>query len=625
MTVYLGRYEVVREVGRGGMATVFLGQDRVLRRPVAIKVLHPHLLTQADARARFAREARVIARLKHPGIVEVHDFSEADADQVVLVVEYVDGEPLSAFLSRHDPLLPEVAALAVASVADALAHAHQRGVIHRDVKPENLMVRRDGVLKLMDFGIAHVVDMEHLTVTGAIVGSPAHMSPEQVDGRGLDARTDVFSLGTLFYLMATGHYPFEADSPTALFRAIAEGRFPDPRQRRPGFPEDLCRILLRMMARDPDQRHADAGQVRDALLEQTRALGLGPPAEELPRYLADPVAGEREFRQRVAEARAARAQAALRVGRPALAIQEAGAALACVPDHEGARQAMDRARRVAGRRAWARRVGLGVLAVAAMGLIAAAAWWLASRSPAGLGAGDSRDVVDPGDPGGLRGPGDVRALEDPAAGMDPGGGPGDARDVLVGGEPGVEEVEREPHETALGRNGHRVSGEGSRGDGGPRGGAAGRSPSPVMVPLSIQAFPPAVRIFVDGNLLGEGRVEGLPLSPGRHRVRLSHPACTVCLDVEEDVVLDPRRPPPGPLRLSIRYRDAQVLIRGDPGGRVFLAGERTERGRVGAPVSIPMRQVGPVPIRLRVEWDDRPAREVQVRLEAGGTATVDLP
>ncbi|MBP7127173.1 protein kinase [Myxococcota bacterium] len=614
---YLGRYEVVREVGRGGMATVFLGHDRVLGRPVAIKVLHPHLLTQADARARFAREARVIARLKHPGIVEVYDFSEAGADHVVLVVEYVDGEPLSTFLSRHDPMLPEVAALAIASVADALAHAHERGVIHRDVKPENLMVRRDGVLKLMDFGIAHVVDMEHLTVTGAIVGSPAHMSPEQVDGRGLDARTDVFSLGTLFYLMATGHYPFEADSPTALFRAIAEGRFPDPRRRRPGFPEDLCRTLLRMMARDPDQRYPDAGQVRDALLEQTRALGFGPPAEELPRYLLDPTAGEREARVRVAEARTNRAQEALRAGRPALAIQEAGAALACLPDHEGARQAMSRARRMAGRRAWARRAGIGALVAAGIGLLAGIAL-VVIPDHAGMVAGeeDVREDVGLRDLGPVGGTaGDVGLVQ----------GREEARDVLVGDGTRTGPAAGDLPAAPPGRNGPRAAGEGARVDAGSRGVPATRPAGPQTVPLSIQAFPPAVRIFVDGNLVGEGRVENLPLSPGRHRVRLSHPACSACLDVEEDVVLDPRRPPPGVLRLSIRYRDAQVILRGDPGGRVFLAGERTERGRVGSPVAIPMRQMGPVPVRLRVEWDDRPPREVVVRLEAGATATADLP
>jgi len=616
MTVYLGRYEVVREVGRGGMATVFLGQDRVLGRPVAIKVLHPHLLTQADARARFAREARVIARLKHPGIVEVYDFSEADADHVVLVVEYVDGEPLSAFLSRHEPMLPEIAALAVASVADALAHAHERGVIHRDIKPENLMVRRDGVLKLMDFGIAHVVDMEHLTVTGAIVGSPAHMSPEQVDGRGLDARTDVFSLGTLFYLMATGHYPFEAESPTALFRAIAEGRFLDPRRRRPGFPEDLCRVLLRMMARDPDQRHPDAAQVRDALLERTRALGFGAPGEELPPYFLDPAAAEAQARLRVAGARTALAREALRAGRPALAIQEAGAALACVPGHEEARQVMDRARRVAGRRVLLRRAAIGLLVLGATGLLAGLAIMGLTGSPPAPEAEVREAPQDLPATGGT--------VADTAADPGPAEDPGAFTRHAAGPGPGVPGASVPPAP----RNGPRSPGEGPRGDAGGRGGlAAARAPAPTpaMVPLSIQAFPPAVRILVDGNLVGEGRVEGLPLAPGRHRVRLTHPACSACLDVEEEVVLDPRRPPPGPLRLSIRYRDAQVIVRGDPGGRVFLAGERIERGRVGSPVTIPMRQVGPVPVRLRVEWDDRPAREVVVRLEAGGTATVDLP
>ena len=190
--VFLGRYEVEREAGQGGMAVVHRGIDHVLGRPVAIKVLHPHLLQQKEARERFAREARVIAMLRHPGIVEVYDYSGAESDRAFIVTEFVDGESLEAFFSRVGAFPPEVAALVTAAAGDALAHAHERGVIHRDVKPENLMVRRDGVLKLMDFGIAHVVDMEHLTMTGTVLGSPAHMSPEQVDGRALDARTDVF-------------------------------------------------------------------------------------------------------------------------------------------------------------------------------------------------------------------------------------------------------------------------------------------------------------------------------------------------------------------------------------------------------------------------------------------------
>jgi len=597
--VFLGRYEVEREVGQGGMAVVHQGVDHVLGRAVAIKVLHPHLLQKEEARARFAREARVIARLRHPGIVEVYDYSGADSERAFIVAEFVDGESLEAFLSRVGSMPPEVAALVTASAGDALAHAHEHGVIHRDVKPENLMVRRDGVLKLMDFGIAHVVDMEHLTMTGTVLGSPAHMSPEQVDGRALDARTDVFSLGTMLYLMATGRYPFQADTPSALLRAIAEVRFPDPRTVHPGFPDGLLAILMRMMARDPDERFPTARESTDALLAVTSALGFGPPSVELPRYFANPAAYAAEASQRVADTRLKRAREHLAKGRQALAIREADAALAARPDDAEARKVLGRARQAARRRRVSRTaIGIVLAAVACAGVVAGAvAAWQAAREslePASPEAATLAPVRDA--------PEEVLLASPRRPSAQPGGAPEPGTGTSV--PPGAPR-ERPTHPVEAGSNGKFTV-----------------RPGPLLLPVTIQAHPPAVRIEVDGQVVGEGRVEGLMLPPGRHRVRLSHPSCDACRDVEAPFLLDPAAPLKGPLRLSIGYKDAVLVVPGPAGGAVFVNDEVRPRGRTGEALAIAMTAPGPLPVKVRVESGGGEPRVLRASLSAGRTTTV---
>ena len=152
------------------MAVVYRAQDETLRREVAVKVLHPHLLAEAESRARLQREARAVAKLNHDGILQIFDYSGDDAESSFIVTEFIDGQTLKQFLTNRKLPVPELAALIVLEVGDALAHAHSFGIIHRDVKPENVMVRKDGAVKLMDFGVAQVVDLERMTVTGQILG-----------------------------------------------------------------------------------------------------------------------------------------------------------------------------------------------------------------------------------------------------------------------------------------------------------------------------------------------------------------------------------------------------------------------------------------------------------------------
>jgi serine/threonine-protein kinase len=297
----IGRYRILEELGSGGMSIVYKGLDTALDREVAVKVLHPHLANKPESRRRLAREARAVARLHHPNILEVFDFSAEGAQEAFLVTEYVRGRTLKEYvdeLGRMEP--PELAAMVVHEIAAALAHAHEAGVIHRDLKPENVMVRDDGVLKLMDFGIAKLLDTEErMTVTGALVGSPAHMAPEIIEGHEAGAETDIFSLGTILYALIVGRLPFTASNTTATLKRILDGAYEDPRQRVPTLSDELADICATCLARDPARRYANAGRLRDALGDYLAGLGLARVGEELTSFFADPPSYQKLMRPRI--------------------------------------------------------------------------------------------------------------------------------------------------------------------------------------------------------------------------------------------------------------------------------------------------------------------------------------
>ena len=261
-----GRYVIEREIGRGGMGIVVLARDLSLDRQVAIKMLPTQYMRQPELRERFLREARVAASLAHPNIVSVHAV-EAHGDVVFFVMEYVDGETLGRRVSRAGPMRPGDATRLVQEVAWALAYAHGRGIVHRDVKPDNVLVERaTGRAYVTDFGIARVADATRaLTVDGHVMGTAQFMSPEQAAGEPVDGRSDLYALGIVAFFALTGALPFDADSVPAMLAMQMTRPAPPLASRRPGLPSRLARAVDRCLAKRPDDRFPSAEALADEL------------------------------------------------------------------------------------------------------------------------------------------------------------------------------------------------------------------------------------------------------------------------------------------------------------------------------------------------------------------------
>ncbi|HEY0705655.1 MAG TPA: serine/threonine-protein kinase [Polyangia bacterium] len=296
------RYRVIKEVGQGGMAVVYKAHDESLKREVAVKLLHAHLVAEPESKSRLQREAQAVAKLHHDNIVQIFDYSGTDAPACFIVTEFIDGLTLKQFIGNRKPPPPEIAALIAIEISSALAHAHSLGIIHRDVKPDNVMVRNDGMLKLMDFGVAQIMDLERMTVTGQLLGSPAYMAPELLEGRPLDVRTDIFSVGILLYQMATGALPFSGRNPHEVLKRIAEGKFADPRTLNRLIADRLAKIIARALARRPEDRYATVDAMIAELTAFVNDAGLEDTREELRRFFLAPDEYEKQVVPRMIEA-----------------------------------------------------------------------------------------------------------------------------------------------------------------------------------------------------------------------------------------------------------------------------------------------------------------------------------
>ena len=264
----LGRYRLERELGRGAMGTVYLAVDPAIARQVAIKTLslleHYEEREQEVAAQRFLKEAEAVGRLAHPHIVSIHDAGR-EHDVAYLVMDYVDGESLDSWVDKNS-LLPVWEVLDIAAqVADGLDYAHSQKVVHRDVKPGNIIYDRDsGAAKITDFGVARILDSKQ-TRTGTVLGTPSYMSPEQVVGKKIKGQSDQFSLGVTLYQLLTGSLPFSGDSVATLMYQIANRKMPPLRKQRSGLPACVSRMVSRALHKDPARRFANGAEMAVAI------------------------------------------------------------------------------------------------------------------------------------------------------------------------------------------------------------------------------------------------------------------------------------------------------------------------------------------------------------------------
>jgi eukaryotic-like serine/threonine-protein kinase len=281
------RYQTIKLLGSGGMAEVYLVHDAVLDRDVALKVLSRRYVDDDEGIERFRSEARSAAALSHPNIVSIYDRGETEDGTYYIVMEYVAGGTLHERILREGPLPPHRAAAVATQVAEALMEAHHRGIIHRDVKPQNILTTVSGDVKVADFGIARAASSVTLTRTGVILGSVHYMSPEQAVGLPVDPRSDLYSLGAVLYEMLTGETPYDAENPISIAMKHVEGRLRPPRKVVPSISEGMNAVTVRLLAKDPEERYPDAASlIKD--LDRVRK-GLRPTVATR-RVMAGPVA-----------------------------------------------------------------------------------------------------------------------------------------------------------------------------------------------------------------------------------------------------------------------------------------------------------------------------------------------
>jgi serine/threonine-protein kinase len=388
------------------MATVYRARDPRLGREVAVKVIHKHLRENAEVGTRFVAEARAAAKLRHPGIVDVFDVSNEEDAERYLVAELIRGTTLRKVLQRHRDMPAEIGAAMVLQICEALEHAHASSIIHRDIKPENVLVelpadraaaaaailaasgavgkappssgdhdtpapsapgdsgpkrhgRRDPgvVIKITDFGIAKILDAQGVTSTGQVLGSPAHMAPEQIEGGDVDARTDVFALGVLMYECLVGHLPFEGKNPAQVLRRVLEGTYPAADRERSTVGGRWSTILARALAREASARTASAAQLGEQIRVELAALGIDDGYAEISAYFADPAAYTEGQAARLVPRLVARGEAARKSGDIPGAAADFNRALALSPDDLTILKRIGHLTSSAGRRQMLRRAG----------------------------------------------------------------------------------------------------------------------------------------------------------------------------------------------------------------------------------------------------------------------------
>lgn len=580
----LEKYEVLDEIGHGGMATVYRARDSSLDRLVALKVLHPHLQRTSEARARFTREAKSVARLRHPHILEIYDYSGEASDETYIAAELLTGPTVKDFVLAHKDTPPEIAACMALQLADALGEAHEKGIIHRDVKPENVLIHEDRCVKLTDFGIAHMVDTHTFTATGQILGSPGHMAPEQIESGDCDERSDVFSLGTVLYFCATGRLPFVGRNAHHLLKLLLDGDYPDPLRLRPAIGGELATMMARALSRRPDERYQTASEMASDLRSFLEDMGIDDPDGTLARYFADPARVSREL-----EAQAL--HRSLKIGAEAAKANDIPRAQSALSRALAIDDGNERALRLLdslghGRRRRVLALSAGFLTL----VILAGAGYAMQRStpPEAVATADgAREEGSPTAP-------TVEPSKQPLGGLPSTGADQDP----------AEGVEETPSAAAKSRA-PAGTGNGKRW-------------------VVFRPTPPNVSISIDG---GPPR----PYGPDFQRVRLKAGKHTFRFVGAEGCCEDRtvRRTITGgsrdlELAVKLRYKPAGLYLKGPaaPGAkvRITLPGNRTVSGRIREILRIPMTSLG-ASAQVRIEAPGYRTYKSVVKLRAGGELT----
>ncbi|MCP4602513.1 MAG: protein kinase [Proteobacteria bacterium] len=580
----IGRYELLEEIGHGGMAVVYRARDTNLQREVALKLLHPHLASHLESRQRFQREARAVARLKHPAVLEIYDYADVEREDIFIVMELVQGSTLRRFLDNRtgEPLSAEAVALLFRQVAAALAHAHANGVVHRDVKPENILIGPKGKIKLSDFGIAHLAGLSQMTVTGQILGSPAYMSPEHIEQAELDARADVFSAGTVLYEMAVGAVPFEGKNPHATIKKIVEGDYSDPLRSNPAVGYNLGSVIRRCLALDPKERYETARELVSELDAILDTMGIGPVEEELTAFFAGPEAWTEKRKPEVIAKTLSLGLAARRQQNFAEAMDHFNRVLAREPGNERALSAvagMTRRRRV-------RRILERSIFVAPVLIVLIAVAWASVPGSKGI----KETSTPPGNPGTIV----IRPDASPSVADR---GPA----VIDAGEKKVGPVALPKNERATSKR--QIS-------------KAQKTRVVVFTPN-----PMAVEIDIDGK-------ERFPFGPANRKRILSVGKHTISFVPNNSIRFIKQtwkiRIPPGDIpfhfRERLRWRPAKLLVESNAEAVVTIPGRAT--GKANKPFEVSINKGPEEQVSLLVSAEGYILRTKQVTITAGELARI---
>ena len=607
-TLLKDRYRLVEEIGRGGMAVVYRGVDTELNRQVAVKILHSFLADKEEARKRFQREARVVARLRHENILEIYDFSGLDSKEAFIVTEFIEGRTLAAFLEDHPITVPEVAASILSQVCKAVIHAHGHGVIHRDIKPENIMIRRDGVIKLMDFGIAQMVDTQKLTLTGQLLGSPAYMAPEMVTGGQLDFRTDVFSLGVLLYRLATGELPFAGNNPHEVLKKIADGDFLPASMVCPAVSEELDTVIDKALSVDPNHRYQSVDDLDTALVGIVRDLGRKDPSEETKAFFAAPEEYQDDLRRDLVVRLLEEARTLGRAKRLSSALRHLNRVLFLDENNPEVPKLLAWIRRKQAIGDFLRRASQVFAVLLLVGVATAAVWIFEQHSDSETATAHRRvSVAAQGR--------DARmdASQDAA----PNSPEGVLSDAGTGTQASAHSGDAAPPATRKTRHPQgRTRPPGKRTNGAKN---ASRRVRKVRT-FTLLPYPTSVKIALDD---GPARDYGpdtriVKIGPGPHRIRLSSPFC-----YPRTIRIDENRQS-GPLKVKLKWRPAFLVVKSNVPADIqagSIIGVSSSRIRIPIPQT---SMDGTTKVLVKVSASGYHTVRRKVELRAGQTRTVTI-